>query len=117
RQALLLPAWQLPDPGCALLLELDKREHLFDRMRRPVKAAKQPHRLLDPELVGELGVLQLDAQALPQRTALARAPRPTHAEDLDFARVRGGQPFEDLDRGRFAGAVRPEEAEAFARLD
>ena len=75
-----------------------------------VERSEQPQRLLDGELVGELRLLELDAEALAQLALVApsagRAPR--------LARVGREQPFEDLDRRRLAGAVRAEQAEALA---
>ena len=40
-----------------------------------------------------------------------------HAEDAGLPGGWVAQPFEDLDRGRLAGAVRPEEGEHLALLD
>jgi len=37
-----------------------------------------------------------------------------HAEQFDVAGIRSGEAFADFDGGRFARAVRTEEAEAFA---
>ena len=45
-----------------------------------IERAEQPQRLLDGQLVGELRLLQLDAEALPQ---LARVALPAPAEHLD----------------------------------
>src|SRR2546430_5110659 len=74
-RSLLLAARDLAHPRGALLLEPDQAEYLLHRMRGTVKAAEQPHRLFDRELVGELRVLQLNAQALAQGAG-ARTPRP-----------------------------------------
>ena len=56
-------------------------------------------------------LLERDAEALAQRALVGRPP---HAQDLDVARRRVEEPFEDLDRGGLARAVRTEQAEAFA---
>jgi len=39
---------------------------------------------------------------------------PARAKDLDFARIRRGQPLADFDRSRFPRTVRPKKAEALA---
>ena len=52
---------------------------------------------------------------MPSRGAQrARVAVPALAEHLDLAGIGGEQPFEDLDRGGLAGAVRAEQAEALA---
>jgi hypothetical protein len=60
--------------------------------------------------------LQLNAEPLAQR-APGSALAPRRSKDLDVARVRCRQPFEDLDRGGLPGAVRPKQAKAFAGPD
>jgi len=116
REPLLLAARELAHPGGAFLLEPHQPEHLFHGVRGPVEATEQPDGLLDGELLGELRVLQLNAQTLTQR-ASARPPRPPHPEDLDLAPVGGGEPLENLDGGRLPRPVRPQQAEALARVD
>src|SRR6266516_2475852 len=82
-----------------------------------VEAAKQPHRLRDGQLVGELGLLELDAEPLAQRAVGRAAPAPPHPEQLHVPRVRLGEPLENLDRGGLAGAVGTEQSEAFTGRD
>ena len=77
-----------------------------------IEAAKQRQRFADRELFGELGLLQRDADALADVVVLLA---PAHAEHFDLAGRRVEQAFEDLDRGRLAGAVRAQQAEALAR--
>src|SRR6185503_489875 len=76
-----------------------------------VEAPEQRDRLEDGQLLGELRLLELDPDPLPQP---ARVVGPGAAEDLDRSAVGCGQPFEDLHRGRLTGAVGAEEAEALA---
>src|SRR2546425_7379787 len=116
REALLLAARQLTHPRGALLLEPHQPEHFLHGMRGAVEAAKQPDGLFDRELVGELRVLQLNAQALAQRAAI-RTPRPSHPEDLDLTPVGRGESLEDLDGGRLPRPVRPQQPKAFAYVD
>src|SRR5262245_2885614 len=111
RETLLLPARELDDPARALAFELDERQQIVDRPSSIVERSEQPKCLLDRELVGELGFLQLNAEPLAQ---LALVGPPAQAEHLDLSRVRCEQPLEDLDRRRLAGAVGTEETEAFA---
>ncbi len=66
------------------------------------------------QLVGELGLLQLDPEPLPQSRSVRSPPESEH---LDIAGVRGRQPLADLNRRRLTGAVRAEQAEALAGLD
>src|SRR3989449_3547877 len=49
-------------------------------VRVPIETAKQPHRLLDGQLVGELRLLELDAEPLAQRPVRGAAPAPPHPE-------------------------------------
>src|SRR5690348_5951023 len=49
--------------------------------------------------------------------AATRLVRPLHPQHFDLPGVWEGQPFEDLDRGGFPGAVGPQESEAFAAMD
>src|SRR2546428_8339904 len=44
-------------------------------------------------------------------------PRPAHPEDLHLAPVGGGESVEDLDGGRLARPVGPQESEALACID
>jgi hypothetical protein len=113
REALLLPSRELPHPGGALLLELHEPEYLLHRVGGAVEAPKQPHRLFHREFVGQLRLLQLDAEPLPQRPRLRR-PGPMPPQDLDCPGVGGREPLEDLDGSGLARAVRPEQAEALA---
>src|SRR5688572_6524963 len=76
------------------------------------EAAEQRQGLGDGQLIGELRVLQLNAEPLPQRAGVVL---PREAQHLHFTRIRLRQAFADLDGGRLAGAVRPEQPKAFAR--
>jgi hypothetical protein len=82
----------------------------------PVERAKQREGLGDRELVRELRVLQLDAEAFAQRPA-RRAVAPWRAEDFDLAAIGRRQALQDFDRSRLPGPVRTEQPEAFAGPD
>src|SRR3954462_10478534 len=79
-----------------------------------VEAPKEGQSFQHRQLVGELGVLQLDPEPLPQSRSVRSPPESEH---LDFSSVRGRQPVADLNCRRLAGAVQAEEAEALAGLD
>src|SRR2546427_12949888 len=115
-EALLLAARERHDARLALFLEPDEREHLVDRVRLPVERPEQRQHLADLELVGELGFLELNAEALAQRPS-GGAVAPRRAEDLDLTRIRERQPLEDFDGSGLAGTVGSEQSKAFARLD
>src|ERR1041385_5404378 len=114
RQPLLLAAGELADPGVALLAELHRGEHVVDGTGTAVEAPEELDRLRHGELLGELGLLERDPEALAER---ARIPPPGLSEHPDLPRVGRGEAFADLDGGGLAGAVGPEEAEALARPD
>ncbi len=59
--------------------------------------------------------MQGNADALPQGAVVGLPP--ALVEDFDFAGGGVEQSFEDFDGGGFAGAIGPEQAEAFAALD
>src|SRR6266850_2505386 len=111
-EALLLPARQVGHPGFSLLEEADLLHDLRRGPPFPVERPEQSDRLLHGQLVGELGLLERDADPLSQ---VAVIPSPPEAEHLDLAAARLEDPLEDLDRRRLACAVRPEEPEALAR--
>jgi hypothetical protein len=87
---------------------LHERDDLVRRRAAIEKAAEQPQRLADGQLVRQLRLLQLDAEPLSQRLRIRRPPQP---EDLDVSGVGLGQSLADFDRRRLAGAVRAEQAE------
>jgi len=70
--------------------------------------------LRDRQVWPELGLLQHDADALPERGAGTLG---IEAEDIDLTSVAGAVALEDLDRRRLPGAVRAEQAEDLAFLD
>jgi len=114
REPLLLSTAQLPHPCMALLAELHQVDHLVHAAAARVEAAEQPHGLLHRELLGELRLLELDAEPLAQGALVAVPPL---AEHLDHPLVGNREALADLDRGRLAGAVRAEQPEALARGD
>jgi hypothetical protein len=79
-----------------------------------VEAAEKSKRFEDGQLVGELRLLELDAEPLPQRVRVAL---PAHAEHFHLAGIGSCQALADLDRRRLAGAVGSDQAEALARAD
>src|ERR1017187_7715359 len=66
RQPLLLASRQTAHARAALLFQLRCVDGLIHGEAAPVKAAKEPQRLLHRELVGKLGLLELNADALAQ---------------------------------------------------
>ena len=69
-------------------------------------------RLQHPQLVGELGLLELDADALAQ--GLRRSLSQVGPQHLHRPGVGGVQALEDLDGRGLAGAVGAEQTEALA---
>ena len=76
----------------------------------------QRQRLGDGELVGELRLLQLNAESVAQRPA-CRPLTPRRPEDLDLATVGHGEALEDFDRGGLPRPVGSQQAEALAGAD
>src|SRR5262249_12619996 len=109
-----LPAGQLADPGAPLLREGDEPHDVPGVEAATVERPEQRQRLRDAQLLGETGLLERDADALPQVVGV-RVPAPP--EHLDLARRRRLQAFEDLDRRRLPGAVGAQKAEALPRPD
>jgi hypothetical protein len=107
-------ARELAHARVRLFPELHHVDH--GRMVGPaaVEAAEQPHRLAHRQLLGELGLLERDAEQLPE---LAIVATPAAAEDEHVSPVGNGEALADLDGRRLAGAVGPEEPEALARPD
>src|SRR6185312_12848018 len=110
-QALLLAARELADPGVAFLLQGEADEHGFRVPSSPVEGAEEAHRLEHRQLLVELCLLERDTEPFAK---LAPVALPGAAQDLHLTRVRFGEALENLDRGRLAGAIGPEEAEALA---
>jgi hypothetical protein len=113
-KALLLAAGQRADPGAALLFQLHEADDAIHRRAVAEEAAEQSHGLLDGELVRQLRLLQLDAEALLQRAGVGV---PVHAQHLEIAGVARRQALAHLDGGGLAGAVGAEQSEAFAGED
>src|SRR6185503_783517 len=113
REPLLLAARQRADARAPLLLELHEPDDVLDRRPFVKEAAEQADGLLDRELFRELRLLKLNAEPLLQRFGVGL---PVEAEHFYFACVARREALADLDRRRLAGAVRAEQAEAFAGL-
>src|SRR5437899_12382944 len=115
-EPLLLPARQRHNPRLPFFLQLDEHEDLVHRVRMFIEGAKQRQRLGDSELVGELRLLQLNAEALAQCAPGCTFP-PWRPEDLDVPAVGNGEALEDFDGCGLAGAVGTEQTEALAGTD
>src|SRR5215210_3155613 len=79
-----------------------------------VVAAELVDDLGNGEVALDAGLLEDDADPLLERPA---APSRVVAEHADLAGRAGKETFEDLDGGRLAGPVGPEESEHFAGGD
>ena len=97
-----------------LLVELHQSDDARRRRALAKEAAEELERLEDGELLGELRLLQLDAEPLAQLGRVGLPPQPEH---LDDAGVGRRQALADLDRRGLAGAVRSEQAETLAGVD
>jgi hypothetical protein len=117
RQALPLPAGELVGAGVPLLGQTNEPEQGADAGGRGVDAVEtgeERDQLRRGQVIEEGGRLELDADQAADRGALGDR---VEAGDADAARVGRAQPLDHLERGRLAGAVRPEEAEDLARPD
>src|SRR5690606_36684627 len=92
----------------------DQCEHVLDIAAMPVETAEELEGLVHRDLLGELGLLQVDPEALAQVTGMAA---PAEAEHFDLAGIGRGEPLADLDGGGLPRAVRTEEAKAFTGVD
>jgi hypothetical protein len=86
-EALLLAAGKRADAGGALFFKLGGADGFFDGDAVAEEAAEEAEDFFDGEFVGELGFLELDADALAE---LARVGLPVEAEKLYCAGVGGG---------------------------
>ncbi|GAC1413795.1 MAG: hypothetical protein NVSMB53_11640 [Gemmatimonadaceae bacterium] len=94
----------------ALFTELDVVDHLSDIARIAIEALEKNKCLIHGELLGELGVLELNPEQLAE-IASVRVPMPS--QDLNAAGISWEEALADLYGGRLSGPVGPEEAEAF----
>ena len=106
-QAAALPARQGPHPPVGCLLQADQPDHLADRPGPAVVAGELAHGLAHGQVRVVAGLLEHDADPLPQ---LAPAGGRVHAEHAGVAAGAAAVPLEDLHGGRLAGPVRPQEA-------
>src|SRR5258707_12631395 len=118
-QAPLHAAGERVDPRIGAPLEAGELEQRRNALRH--LARRQPEIAAEDEQVlghGEVGIEIVELRHHADAGArLARPGRHRLAEQLDLARVRHAQAEAQPQRGRLAGAVRPEQAEALAALD
>src|SRR5262249_20936425 len=110
-----LPARELRIVLVALGLEIEHGDELLERATLAVKGTKELEHLDDFELVAELRLLELHADALA-KFLIAPAP-PGDVEQRHRSAVGSVQALEDLDRSSFSSAVRSEQTETFAADD
>ena len=113
-QALLLAAGEVlvAGPGLAAQAQpLHQRDGVGGAL---VEGGEEGERLADGELVGQAALLELHAEHLAQRVAVASR---VEAEDGHLAAVGAAQAGHALDGGGLARAVRAEDAEDLALLD
>src|SRR4051794_37809410 len=109
-----LAAGQLARHRVLLALQADEREHLGRVARVREHPGEVLERLADADAAVDAGLLQDDAQPLAQR------PRPAsrvEAEDGDLAAAALAVALEDLDRGRLARPVGPQQPVDLAAAD
>jgi hypothetical protein len=114
RNALALSSGQFPEACSTLLVELNETNDVVDSSAARIEAPKQSYRLFDRKLGGKLGFLKLNTKTLAKVLLVFI---PAKAKELHVAGVRGEQPLANFDCRRLAGAVRSEQAEAFAGCD
>src|SRR5580700_306069 len=111
REALLLAAGKIAHAGVLLFFELYECDGFSRARALAEKAAEQTQRFENGEFLGELRILQLNAEALAE---LIGVGVPVQAEQFNFSGIRSGEAFADFHCGGFAGAIGAEQAEAFA---
>ena len=94
--------------------QLDVGQQRVDRPRARGRSCERGQDLGHGQPFGQPRLLQRDADPLAQADVVAR---PGHAQQLDLPRRRCEEPLQDLDGGRLARAVRPQQAEALAAPD
>jgi len=114
RQAPLLAAGQLGGPLLGLVLEAHQADHLVSAERVRVEGTEMGDQLADGQLLEGAGVLGDDADlGAPAAPGLGGVG----AEHRRRPALAPAEPFEDLDGGGLAGAIRPEEGEHLSGLD
>ena len=88
------------------VLQTGEDEHLVDPERVRIQRRNHRDQLAHREVADQRAGLQHDADG----TGLDGVTR-GHSEQLDVAPIRSGQPEHHVDRGRLAGAVRPEQGD------
>jgi hypothetical protein len=110
----LLAAGERAHIRVRLLLQARDRDDLLDVARARIEVGEVPERLARRDVAVHPGRLQDDADALAQLTRVLLGIVAEHRDDAGRA---GPVALEDLDRGRLAGAVGPEQAEDLAHGD
>ena len=108
------PPESLPNLALRLIGEPEVGQQLLPVAGICVERGVEVDRLPDLDLVGQLALLELDADDATELVAVAARVEPEHA---DRARVGRPQPADGLDRGGLAGAVGAEDGEDLALLD
>ena len=114
REALLLAAGQIPILRVALRGQPEVVDEGFRILGIGVEGREQLDGLGDRHAVGELALLELDADECPQAIAIVLRIEP---ENPDRAGVRPAQSGDRLDRRRLSRAVRPEDSEDLPLFD
>src|SRR5262249_44149159 len=114
REPLALAAGKLTDAGVSLLFESEIGERLLRPAAGQIEGAKEAQRLEHGEFFRELGLLERNAEPLPQ---LPLVGSPAFAEDLHVSSVGPRQSFQDLDGRGLSGAIGSEQSETLAGDD
>src|SRR5215207_11200242 len=88
-------------------MQLDEVQHLLDSAGRDLRCKREPAQVVAPGASG-MEVARLEHRSDPARRVVELMITP--AEDERFASGRLGEPEQQPQRGRLAGAVRAEEA-------
>ena len=114
REALLLAAGEIAHPRAGFLFEFHQADDFLRRGAALEEAAEERDRFADRKFFGKLRLLKLDAEALAK---FGRIVAPVEAQQFDLARIGVVEALADFDGRGFAGAVGPEESEAFGGMD
>src|SRR5262249_40616275 len=113
-ESLFLPARQRHEPGLTFLREAETLEELAAVNLRAIQRCPQVDRFPDLDTFLELCLLKLNADFVLQCSWIAKR---IELEHRDRAAIGLSQPLDALQRRRFAGAVRADQAEDFTALN
>jgi hypothetical protein len=114
-QTLPLTSGKVPHPRSGLLTEGDQVQRVAGAQTGTVEAPEECQDLQTAQLFMEARLLERHPHTLTDCIVLALSP--PCPKEFDSPRRRFQETFEDLDGGRLAGAVRPQQPKTFTGLN